>query len=969
MNVPNRRWLRIFILIIGLACLVLPSCLSPNPQNNPPAEPVFKAALLQDRIFPDTVIALENPLLVDPADRMIHLFAAGDEKICFQIIIPPGNPGPLTLEIEPLKLTPPGSASTINAIDPGRWRLFQVLSAPVNHYDAVSARLERPEDLKPRRMPDPFIEIQSDKPGQFPVLKNADENTLLLLELSVPAKIKSGEFSGQVRLKSPAKSSSRSIVLRTWGFDLPEPKIDIFGIVNGAKIWTEHEIGSLRDRDRLIFPPDESRVKTFAEILGRYCKVLDENGVEPWVANVYPRITGSETGNMEVEWGRYRAMVDAVLKNSSRHRKFWPVPVDLSYPSSQLFGPYSSVQYQKALKQYLIQCNEKILKNGLAGLPLAALGWPEDYRQAQEVYDSYLSLAREIYRTEIPITIVNPFIPADLRPLGWREFKPFNKIKQVTQAVCPVEKWLDPSMIAKLQSQGTRVWFRPNSSGDGIPALNVTYPPYLAQALPWAARRYDTQGVVLENINPWQTGENDLENSKNRLIYPGKWFGRELPAGSIRLKMIKAGLQDISYLRALERAGKKDLADWLVRHLVRFAHTDACDGSLWVTRNDGLCDSDQAWAIARLIAGFELMNKSQIPTTEPFEANQLLIRQKILLARFRELTEGVSFEIDGVRAKNVLDITTGNEKVEWTFHSVVRNFSDTEGGAALQFLKMYPPLTAARDKVKISSLPWAWPVREELKLESSAVALGVYGVNLQPLSLKLKDNTEIFLNARYCALAAGKLDKAIQVDGSFDDWPDNPAAVAGNFQRIWPDGINDRRLAAISRNALWNTTVGIGYTSQHLYFAFTCRQPKDTLVTRQSNTLTSSAGLPWDEDLIEIMINPGNTDSFNPLDVFHLIVKANGNCLGLRGTVDAAGEGAAPVWPNTVQSAVKIYDDRWQAEVAIPLADLGGPEKMNRWWGIDFARFAAAISEMSSWSGAKNQYCKPLSLGNVFFAR
>jgi len=257
-------------------------------------------------------------------------------------------------------------------------------------------------------------------------------------------------------------------------------------------------------------------------------------------------------------------------------------------------------------------------------------------------------------------------------------------------------------------------------------------------------------------------------------------------------------------------------------------------------------------------------------------------------------------EVAGVRAKNVLDITSGHEKVEWTVHLVVRNFSDNESGGTSGFVNLASPLKGIEDQAKISSLPWAWPMRTELKLESPAAALGMYGVNYQPISLKLKDRPEIVLNCRYCALAGQKLDKAIDIDGELNDWPENPGALAGNFLQIRPDGVNEKSWEKQNPIATVPTTVSIGYTAHHLYFAFTCFGPKDRLVTRQSNTVASSTGLPWGEDLVTIVLDPENSRSFNPLDLYQVIVKANGTTIGLRGTVEAGKMGAVKPWHITI---------------------------------------------------------------------
>jgi len=959
--------------MIGLICVLVPSCLSPSQKTASTTVPSFQAALPQERIFPDTVINVENSLIVDPADQQIHLYGAGGETICFQLIMPPASIGQLTLQIDPLKLARsdlPAQQIKTQTIEPNQWRVFHLISVPIKNYDAVYARLEKPENLKPRRFPDPVIEIVPDKNQQFQVPNPSNENTILLLQVAVPLKTPAAVFTGQIQLKSSRQSFSRPLVLHTWGFDLPIPPVDIFGVLNVAKIWTEHDIGDLRNNDLLILSSDETRIEALAEVLGQYARLLDEGGVEPWLSKVYPKISMSGVQNMNVEWKSYRALANAVLRNSSRPRKFWSLPIDLSYPSSQNFGPYTTSLYHQIIIQYLSQFNDQFLKPGLVGKGVVNLSWPENYQESLDSYGSFLTLSHEIYRTEQPVIITNPFIPIDLRPMGWSDFKPFEGIKKFTQAICPEEKWLDPSMAPRLRGQGTLVWWRPTPSAGTLPAINLTYPGYFSQALPWTAWRYDSQGVVLAQVNDWSwPDKTNLTGSENMLVYPGKWFGQEKPVGSMRLKMIKLGLQDVSYLRALERAGKKNLADWLARHLVRFAHTDAYDGSLWSIRNDGLCGSDQAWALARMIAGLELSNQTGTTTTQRSESDSLRTRQKMFMAQFKSLTEGVAAEVDGVRAKTVLDIKTGNEKIEWTFHTVVRNFSDSIDAGTIRFLNISLPLVAVRDKLIVSGLNWAWPVRTELKLESPAVALGYFGVNSQPISLKLKESDEIILNARYCALAAQKLEKTIQVDGQLNDWPETPTSVAGNFLRIWPDGINEKRMGQATGAPVWPTTVQIGFTDQNLYFAFTCYQPKDSMVVKRSNTVASSAGLAWGEDLVEIMIDPKNTDSFNPLDVYHLIVKANGNCRGIRGTIDAQAVGGSSMWPNNARSAVKVFDDRWQVEIALPLSDFNGYDKFNRWWGIDFARNAAAVSELSTWSGTKNQYCKPISLGNVYLAK
>ncbi len=970
------RWWKIAMVCGGL-CTTFTSCLSPlKPATNAGLTGTsgFHVATIQERIYADTMIGVENPLIVDPVDRRIWLYGAGRESVYFQVIIPAGTPDGTTLQIDPLKRTgAAGDSGRIISIDPARWRVFQILSVPAENADAVTVRLDGTVANGWQTVPDALSEIAIDKASAFLLPKGSNENMLLLLQVSIPQGLSRGDYAGQITIKSAGRTLSRPVTLRCWGFDLPESQTGIFGELDVSKVWTELGLGSLRDRDRLILPPDAARVKPLSEAIGPYCRILDECGIEPWLVGVCPRISVKDTDDVNIDWDGYRLLVDTVLKSSSRSRKFWPAPMDLSYPAPQVFGPYSSPTYQRMLRRYLGQFNDRVLKAGVAGKGVVIPAWVDDYRQGLDIYGAFVGMAREVYRSEQPVMVVNPFIPTDLRPLGWPAFKPLNKVKEYTRILCPGEKWLDPYATKSLRREGKLVWWRPMPSEGTVPSVKASYPRFLPQALAWTAWRYESQGVVLGKVNGWgresATASGGSSKSESVLVYPGKWFGQDKPLGSLRLKMIHAGLQDISYLRALDRSGKRDLADWLARHLVRFAHTDTYDGSLWSTRNDGLCTSEQAWSLARVIAGYELSNRAIASTTQPADLEQRRIIQKLLTNQFRERTEGVTLETDGVRAKNVLDTQTGDEKVEWTFHTVARNFTDNEGGGQVQFVNPAASLRITGDSVNVGRLAWAWPVRTELTLESPSVTMGMFGVNVQPISLKRGDGTETLLNCRYCALAAQKLDRPVSVDGEFDDWPESPTSVAGNFVRIRPDGINERQLESMATAATWATTVRIGYTPQAICFAFICYEPKDRLMSLPSNSVASSMGLPWGEDLAAIVLDPDNSRSLNPLDAYHLIVKANGNVIGLRGTVEAGAMRAASAWANNVRAAVRVYDDRWQAEVAVPLSDLNASGKLNRWWGVDFSRFSAAISEMSTWSGVKSPSCKPISLGNVFMAK
>jgi hypothetical protein len=965
---------------VGLLLTVLPACLSP--EGNSPvvsSDISYKIVTINERVSADFCPEVDDPLMVNPADRKIHLYAAGGETVAFQMVIPPAA-GSLSLRIDPMSLV--GTDQSTEKVDHSiieraRWRVYQLLSIPAAEPDAFDVRSDSIQTRADRRVVDPMMELPWNASGAIEIPRSDGKCTLLWLEVEIPTGTPRADYLGRVLLTDFKKTFARELTLHTWGFDLPDSGVDLVGLVNVPAIWRTHQLGALRDAESLILPPESERTRLLAQEVGRYCRLLDENGIEPWLSRVYPKIDGAAPDQIAVEWSGYHRLVQAVVQNTSRERKYWPLPVDLSYPPTQVLGPYNSPLYRQALTKVLREFNEKYVKPGLLGKPIAVAFWPETFEQAVTAYPDAVALMKECRRSEEPLTILSPFVPSDLRPFGWTGFTPFEEAAKLADGFCPRERWLDPACISKWQEEGKLVWWRPTASAGSIPASRIGYPGYLARAMAWSAWKYGATGIVLGEVNDWPvTSETEVgdkkmsDRSSDVLIYPGSWFGQEEPLGSVRLKLMRSGLQDIAYLRALEKAGKADSANWLAKHLVRFAHADACDGSLWTIRNDGLCDSDLAWMLPRLIAGFELSAVDvKAATTQRAESDKADLLRKLFISQFRQFSEGLALESEGVRAKYVLDLATGNKKIEWTFNMAARNFTDLPGDGRLAFANLPDSLQASRDQVELTGLDWAWPIRTTLSLETPAAAIGMFGVNYQPVTLKLSDNSDYSVNCRYCALVAGRPSGGIRIDGDLGDWPENAAALAGDFQRIWPDGINGQRLGNVSRAARLPTTVRIATDERNLYLAFTCYQPLQSLIARSSNTVETSAALPWGEDLVAVVLDPENTSSLNPIDAYQVIVKANGNVLTFRGSVEAHALRASDAWPNHVRAAVKNFEDRWQVELAIPLADLNASDKLDRWWGVDFARFAAEADEFSTWSGTKNQYAKPISMGNVFLPR
>ena len=217
-------------------------------------------------------------------------------------------------------------------------------------------------------------------------------------------------------------------------------------------------------------------------------------------------------------------------------------------------------------------------------------------------------------------------------------------------------------------------------------------------------------------------------------------------------------------------------------------------------------------------------------------------------------------------------------------------------------------------------------------------------------------------------LTARRRNKPIVIDGDLTDWPTAVGNVARNFtsidvQTAPAEPSRDRQPPA--QNVLaWVCT-----DDHYLYFAFHCITPNQfAYQAAQRNFITYDDRIPVGEELLEILIDPSNGRSSSPADIFHLAIKPTGAVLQERGIRANPQVGPAHHWPADIQVATRVEEDRWVAEVRVPLKDFGPGVSRRQSWAINFCRFDLAAWSYSTWSGAAANVYDPSSFGNMSFA-
>ena len=210
-------------------------------------------------------------------------------------------------------------------------------------------------------------------------------------------------------------------------------------------------------------------------------------------------------------------------------------------------------------------------------------------------------------------------------------------------------------------------------------------------------------------------------------------------------------------------------------------------------------------------------------------------------------------------------------------------------------------------------------------------------------------------------LIAGQAAKPPKIDGALDDWPMKLGNTAGDFKLIGRRGESGKGLARRQ------TLVFVLYDDKNLYFAFRCEEPRmDQLTAKPNNLLHYEQLMACDEDLVEIILDPG-LKAKGPEDLYHIAVKPNGVLLTERGVHTEPPLGAAGPWSVSASVAIGRQDKVWIVEMAIPLSAFGEAGQ-ERFWAVNFTRFATAGSEASSWSQAPRYFYDPRNLGTMFLA-
>jgi hypothetical protein len=482
-------------------------------------------------------------------------------------------------EFEPFQVVLHADAQDINGIDVDVTDLrgkTGVLSAK----ECILVYLERYLNLtRPSSVvggtgewPDPLVprvdRYANEKRNAFPFNLTSGRNQPLWIDVYVPPSTPAGIYSGQVRVLVAGKPQlSIPLELKVWNFTLPSTSslVTTFGFSGNAAVRGHYgKYTSNKDID---------------DLTGLYQKAalwhrisLDSS------AGLLPSIAITN-GNVEVHWQEY----DSVIQPFMDGTVFSPdQPLYGARATSVALTTSAVLSTPERQIQFWRQTAEHFRQKGWFDRLFNYL-WDEP---KPKDYPALVQLGKTVRRAD---PALKNLVASPLDP-DWSSF-----IDIWTPAINCFERkphfsdfcnpTVDRSAYDSELAKGKQLWWYQACGSHGCYIVGGDYfsgwPDYMIDDAPvrnrimeWLTWKYDIRGELyfstteayVEKEDPWKDVYLFGGNGDGTLFYPGRpeviGGTTHIPIESIRLKLIREGLEDYEYLAMLTKlAGHKTVAD------------------------------------------------------------------------------------------------------------------------------------------------------------------------------------------------------------------------------------------------------------------------------------------------------------------------------------------------------------------------------------------------------------------------
>ncbi|MBI4342289.1 MAG: DUF4091 domain-containing protein [Candidatus Omnitrophica bacterium] len=338
------------------------------------------------------------------------------------------------------------------------------------------------------------------------------------ITLGAPDSLPAGRYQGAVTLTDEAgRAESLNLDVTIWDFTLPR--------TSHLKTAFDLYQGRLERAYREFVPGGAAWEGRFDELRQRYMLNLLKHRVSP--------VWGADPTTSRFAWDVKRYLdrgltAFGVGSFGGSHGNNWPEdPVELA----QTMVWYRQAAFELSLSSLLNEAYVYTYDEPTPGDPQAAAVMAAIHREAPGLKN----------------LLVMQHAPDPVKHAAW--FKD-------ADILCLRITAFDPEQAQRFQAMGKEVWLYVSMPGHPFPSLQIDYPAMAHRVIPWMAWKYGVSGLLYWSVNFWEgdpltnpAAFAPEQNGDGILYYPGP----DGPVPSIRLEVLRDGIEDYEYLVLLQR--------------------------------------------------------------------------------------------------------------------------------------------------------------------------------------------------------------------------------------------------------------------------------------------------------------------------------------------------------------------------------------------------------------------------------
>lgn len=519
----------------------------------------------EQKIRPDDPIETEN-LVWSKDNNRIQIAGAGNEHAAFQVVIttpvPPGRkpeaPGGFFIKVSDLRS------------EDGKTIPDSVVHCYLEHYIMLYGKSSPigetgywPDALAP--IAEPFsMQAQFDVVGNRP----------LWVDIAVPAHTPGGLYKGTVEITQHDRSIARiNLELQVYHFSLPD-STHLITYMNISKGW----LASFYHQS-----DTSAAIDSLTQI---YYDFLYRHRMEPWFNDqLKPTIT--ITGDqLQVKFNdsRYQYYMNQL------HTKRVLLNAYPGELKRLIKAPLFSDAFNRLVGAYLSQVEAYFDQHGwhdrlVFNSPIDEPGSKEAYEHTRQWGDlvHHTTHGVPFLATKSPVT--------DRRHQDWGTLRGYvNNFSIHGNALN--EAAVKQAIVEEKAKGGEMTWYISCDQAYPQPNYFIDAPALDLVMVPWITARYHMDGILYWGLNFWPQTPNPwldavtyisgfecssgyVLNGEGSVLYPGDYTRQYTgepnvhgPVSSIRMELLRDGIEDYEYLWLLGHEGAQAYADSLVRNMV-----------------------------------------------------------------------------------------------------------------------------------------------------------------------------------------------------------------------------------------------------------------------------------------------------------------------------------------------------------------------------------------------------------------